>query len=466
MRYRFSIKKLLATLAHWGYEGVCALKQYVMPKSLLYRFVLIILLPLVLSQGVAFSFFFNRHWETISRRLAADVIGEVAATAALLDKVGGDEEQTTALLTLLEKSLNLEVSFQKNTRLTPHPRPELNPATTPLFQALQNLPYPTQMTDADDRQQQIDVQLQEGVLTVRVPRKRFFSSTVYVFLLWLVGFSILFFMIAFLFMKNQVRSIERLSRASELFGLGKDEPFKPEGATEVKQAGLSFLQMKNRIQRYLTERTAMLAGVSHDLRTPLTRMKLQLSMMEQNDSIRDLEADITEMEQMLGGYLAFARGEGQERPQEISLNRLLQGTVDKLKKSGQAIDFHAEQEIRLLARSTDLTRAVSNLITNAGRYAKQTRITLGLRSRMAQIIVDDDGPGIPKNKRRDVFKAFFRLDPSRNQKTGGVGLGLSIARDIVLSHGGDIQLSDSPMGGLRAVILLPLVNQSLKNAQQ
>ena len=462
MTHKLSLKNVIKTLSVFGYDLIRTIKHAIMPKSLLYRFVLIILLPLVLLQAVAFNFFFNRHWDTISRRLAADVVGEVSSIATLLDETTADPERITTFLKLLEKNLNLDITFQSKATLIPHKTTDLNQVTTPLFQALKELPYPTQMLDANDRQQQINIQLNKGVLSVRVPRKRFFSSTVYVFMVWLVGFSMLFFLIAFLFMKNQVRSIERLSRASELFGLGKDEPFKPEGATEVKQAGLSFLQMKNRIQRYLTERTAMLAGVSHDLRTPLTRMKLQLSMMEPNENVTDLLADITEMEQMLGGYLAFARGEGQEKPQQISLVNLVCGIVDKLKKGGQFIDIHAEQDIFLLARNTDLSRALNNLITNAGRYAQHTYISLGIRGAMAQIIIDDDGPGIPKDKRRDVFKAFFRLDPSRNPATGGVGLGLTITRDIILSHGGDIHLEDSPMGGLRAMVLLPMADTKPK----
>ena len=199
----------------------------------------------------------------------------------------------------------------------------------------------------------------------------------------------------------------------------------------------------------------MLAGVSHDLRTPLTRMKLQLSMMEQDDNVRDLQSDIAEMEKMLTGYLSFAKGEGKEAPEPVVLNLLVEDIVQKLKKTGQKIDLHTEQKIEILARSADLTRAITNILTNAGRYATYAQVNLGVRNKMATITIDDNGPGIPESKRKEVFKAFYRLENSRNKETGGVGLGMTIARDIVLSHGGDIMLKTSPLKGLRVVISLP-----------
>ena len=273
----------------------------------------------------------------------------------------------------------------------------------------------------------------------------------------MIGSSILLFWIAFLFMKNQVRAIERLSKASELFGTGHHSiDFKPEGATEVRQAGHSFILMRNRIYKYIMERTEMLAGVSHDLRTPLTRMKLQLSMMPQNEQTTDLLADIAEMEEMLNGYLAFTKGEDKTPPEPIDLNEFLRDLSEKAQKTGQQLDFHAEEKVMIKGRPNDLRRALMNLITNAGRYAHNTQIKLGVRKGMACIFIDDDGPGIPQTKQKDVFKAFFRLDKSRNSKTGGIGLGLTISKDIILSHGGDIQLSNnSALGGLRVIVYLP-----------
>jgi two-component system osmolarity sensor histidine kinase EnvZ len=213
--------------------------------------------------------------------------------------------------------------------------------------------------------------------------------------------------------------------------------------------------MKNRIQKYVTERTTMLSGVSHDLRTPLTRMKLQLSMMPDTDTTQDLIEDVTEMENMLESYLSFARGEGKEQPEQINLIQQLENLIEKLRKTGQKIDFHSEQSITLTCRPNSISRAVMNLLTNAGRYAHHTRVSVGIYRNTVRIIIDDDGPGIPKKERASVFRPFTRLETSRNRHTGGIGLGLTIARDAALSHGGDIYLADSPMGGLRAVITLP-----------
>ena len=200
----------------------------------------------------------------------------------------------------------------------------------------------------------------------------------------------------------------------------------------------------------------MLSGVSHDLRTPLTRMKLQLSMAPQTEGVTDLLSDVTEMEHMLNAYLSFARGEGKEQPESISFNEIIGSMIDKLVKTGQEIDFHQERQVTLVGRPNELSRAVMNLLTNAGRYAKRTRVTLGTYQTMARLVIDDDGPGIPAARRADVFRAFYRMEASRNQHTGGIGLGLTITRDIILSHGGDIVLDDSPMGGLRVIVTLPI----------
>lgn len=432
-------------------------KFRLMPQSLFYRFILIILLPLILLQTVVFILFYDRHWDTVSRRLALDIAGEIQTVVNYVLSPAFAEEQQSQLLDQIEYNLGLKIDFHPAAVLEKQNMPDRH-TTFHLAAAISELPYPVDMVEVADRFQQISIQLPTGVLTVIVPRKRFFSSTVHVFLIWMVGSSFLLFWIAFLFMKNQIRSIERLSRASELFGTGHDIQFKPGGATEVRQAGYSFILMKNRIQKYLSERTAMLAGVSHDLRTPLTRMKLQLAMATQDEFTADLLSDITEMEQMLNGYLAFARGEGKEVPQPVRLDEMVIQLVEKQEKIGQIIDCHIEEKIMISGRVNDLTRAITNILTNAYRYAKRTCVSLGIREGMAVITVDDNGPGIPRAKRKDVFKAFYRLDESRNKDTGGIGLGMTITRDILLSHGGDIVLDESPMKGLRVKIILPLMS--------
>ena len=261
-------------------------------------------------------------------------------------------------------------------------------------------------------------------------------------------------------MKNQLRAIIRLANAAEAFGLGKNvDHFKPEGATEVRHAGTAFLLMKNRLQRYLSERTAMLAGVSHDLRTPLTRLKLQLSLLPPNPALKGMSQDVDDMENMLNGYLTFASGEGREEAKEIELTPFITNLIDKFKRINHHIELKINQDMTIIGRPTDLSRALGNLVANASRYATQTWIKVSRHQDTVQILIDDNGSGIPKNKRHEVFKPFVRLDESRNSETGGVGLGLTIARDILLSHGGDIALDTSPQKGLRVIVSLPMINK-------
>lgn len=440
----------------FGYIGRY-FKGKVMPKSLLARFVLIILLPLIALQIIASMVFFENHWRLISRRLAQDVVGEVKTLAFVLDNYPNTVE-TYDLLEQTEAHLMLEIDFSYNAKLIPSEEAVHSSAiVAQVKKALTDLDYPYQIQENLKQDHiVIFVALKTGVLEVRVPKKRFFSTTTYAFLLWMIGASILLFWIAFLFMKNQVRAVSRLARAAENFGTGRPvEFFKPEGALEVRQAGMAFLNMQNRISRYLLERTGMLSGVSHDLKTPLTRMKLQLSMTKV-EGAEDLLDDIEEMERMLEGYLSFARGEGKETPQKLEVSALLQMVVDKLRRNGHEIDLHIEQKQEMMLRPNDFMRAVTNILTNAHRYAHHAFVNMGVRDNFLDITIDDDGPGIPADKRQEVFKAFYRLDMSRNTKTGGVGLGLTITRDIVLAHGGEITLQDSPQKGLRVHLKFPL----------
>ena len=303
----------------------------------------------------------------------------------------------------------------------------------------------------------VDVQLAEGVLHMVMQRKRLFSSTVYVFVLWMIGTAMILVGIASIFMRNQVKPIRRLAVAADNFGKGRDVVrFKPEGAKEVRQAASAFMAMRERIMRQISQRTEMLAGVSHDLRTPLTRMKLQLAMAGDAEGVQDLKSDVEEMEHMLESYLAFARGEGAEAPEPTDLTALLNEVVAQARRSGAPLDIHAEGDFTLPLRPKAVKRALTNLVDNAVRYAGHVAVRLGRREDAIEVMVDDDGPGIPAEKREDVFKAFYRLDASRNPVTGGTGLGLTIVRDIVRGHGGDVVLEDSPLGGLRVRAWFPL----------
>jgi len=261
------------------------------------------------------------------------------------------------------------------------------------------------------------------------------------------------------FMRNQIRPLRRLARAVDDFGKGRETgDFRLEGATEVRRAAAAFNLMRYRVTRQITQRTEMLAGVSHDLRTPLTRMKLLLAMLPESQEVADLKADVAEMEKMIGGYLAFARGEGTEQPVETDLTMLLKDVVGSALREGTAtIDLHTEEDsMPVLLRPAAFKRCIGNLIANAQRYARTVSIRAGHRGEAIEITIDDDGPGIPPEQREEVFKPFHRIDRSRNPETGGIGLGLTIARDVIRSHGGDLVLTDSPSGGLRARLRLPI----------
>jgi two-component system osmolarity sensor histidine kinase EnvZ len=305
----------------------------------------------------------------------------------------------------------------------------------------------------------VQVQLGDGVLEFDVHQKRLYSSTPYIFLMWMVGSSLVLFAIAIVFMRNQIRPIRRLAIAARSFGMGREVgDFRPEGAAEVRQAAEAFQQMRERLRRQFTQRTEMLAGVSHDLRTPLTRMKLQLAMLGDTPEIAELKSDVHDMEHMVEGYLAFARGEGTEAPVPTDLAALIMDAVAAEKRDGSTVTLvvNATDGVALEIRPQAFKRALVNLIANAKRYGETVAVAVSIGQEVILITVDDDGPGVPPESREDVFKPFFRLDSSRNPKTGGTGLGLTIARDIIRNHGGDLTLEDAPIGGLRARIRLPV----------
>jgi two-component system osmolarity sensor histidine kinase EnvZ len=317
-------------------------------------------------------------------------------------------------------------------------------------------PFQINWPESGERDIGVQVQLADGVLEATVPRQRLFSSTTYIFILWMVGSSLVLFAVATVFMRNQVRPIRRLAIAADRFGKGRDVPdFRLEGAIEVRQAAAAFLEMRDRIRRQLQQRTDMLSGVSHDLRTPLTRMKLQLAMLGSSPEVDDLKTDVTEMETMIEGYLAFARGEGGETPVPTEINELLGDVVAAARREGTRVELDVDGAINLPVRPQAFRRSIGNLIANAGRYGKRVWVSAARLDDAVEILIDDDGPGIPPEQREEVFRPFFRLEASRNLETGGVGLGLTIARDVLRGHGGELTLDDSPRGGLRACVRLP-----------
>ena len=298
----------------------------------------------------------------------------------------------------------------------------------------------------------------QGLYRFLTTRKKIFSTSIFMFVVWMVGTSILLFLVAVLFLRIQVRSIAELAQVAEDFGKGIDnKDFKPYGSSEVRKAALAFIKMKERIQRQISERTQMLAGVSHDLRTPLTRMKLQAAMMPDGDDKKDFLSDIDEMEKMLDGYLSFVSGEGGEKSSFVDVNEMILSIINKFRNKKALIRYSTNDQVSAIqGREQALKRALTNVISNAFRYGKTIAVKLESNDKKLMIAIEDDGPGIPKDKREDVFKAFYRLENSRNKETGGVGLGLSIAKDVITSHGGTIELDDSSLGGLKVLVSIPL----------
>ncbi len=426
----------------------------VLPRSLLGRSLLIILLPLIILQGVAFTIFYGSYLDVTSRRLAFAIAGEVAQAIELMHRFPGSENRDWILYSAWQR-LEVPMRFAPDRKIdgkTWVNQP--GPMDDDLAAALQDkvrLPFTMDWT-SDPRSVEIEVQLPEGLLEVEAPRKRLYSSTLYLFVLWLAGSALLLFTIAAMFMRIQVRAIRRLAAAAELFGMGRDRgPIKPEGATEVRQAAAAFNRMQARIGRFLSQRTEMLAGVSHDLRTPLTRLRLALAMLPAGagEDVADMTADVEEMERMIGGYLSFARGEGVEQAQPVDLSGLLGDVAAGARRAGAVVTVEVPAELTVLLRPDALRRAMTNLLDNARRHAKCIAVSVRSGDRSVEVLVDDDGPGIAPDRRESVFRPF-------ETGGGGTGLGLTIARDIVRAHGGDIMLEHSPLGGLRARIRLPL----------
>ncbi len=447
-----------SSLASGAYERRSGLKRF-LPGTLFGRVLLIMVTPVVLTQMVATWIFYERHWENMTRRLGFAVAAEIALVIDGLHHAA-DDKARARILDETARVADLVITVEPGARLAAEPQPPAGMVERTLGLAIAErvlLPY-TIDSRLSREWYEIRVQLPEGVLRVLAPGRRLFSPTTYIFILWMVGSALVLFAIAIAFMRNQIRSIRRLAIAADSFGKGRDVPdFKPEGANEVRQAAAAFLVMRERIQRQMKQRTEMLAGVSHDLRTPLTRMKLALAMLGESEDIEDLKGDVAEMETMIEAYLSFARGEGAEPAEPVDLGRLLTEVANGARRAGGRVELEVSGALTLPLRLNAFRRCLTNLLANSRRHAETVWLSARHRDGATiEILLDDDGPGSPEAAREDVFKPFFRLDSSRNSETGGAGLGLAIARDIVRTHGGEITLGDSPRGGLRAIIRLPV----------
>ncbi len=435
-----------------------------MPKGLFGRSLMIIVMPVVLLQAVVTYLLFDRQWEAVTTRISRGVAAQIVLFVQSYEALGPDRF-AGEIERLRETSFGLVPVIKPGEKL-----PETE---SPAYEVLKQI-FGRELStrigrpvwiDSDSLEDQVDIriQLDGAVMQVMAERKRVMSTNTHVWVLWMIGTSLILMSVAVLFLRNQIRPIERLADAAEAFGKGRDVPdFRPSGATEVRRAALAFLDMRERISRFVQQRTDMLAGVSHDLRTPLTRMKLELAMMKQDPSIQALKDDVEEMGRMLEEYLAFARGQAGEGAAETDLGQLLRDVVASVQRKADAktpakhVELAVDDDLLVEVRPNALRRCVMNLVENAMRHATRSTVSAGQVGDVVEIAVDDDGPGIPPDRREEAFRPFHRLDTGRTLASGGVGLGLAIARDIARGHGGDITLGDSKLGGLRAVVKLPV----------
>ena len=434
-----------------------------LPRSLFYRSLLILTLPIILTLSISTYIFFDRHWERMAGRLATGVAGEAAFISAYMSQ-GIDQNDLDRLSYNSLKHMQLNVQFIPDGIITKTTREYFwrgNIIKDILHQELTDkLDKPFKINvDTQEKWIQIHIELNDGLLIITSPERRLFSSSGYVFLLWMMGISTILMVVAILFMRNQIKPIKKLAIVAERFGKGRDVPFfKPEGAREVRQAARAFIGMRARMDKQIHQRTLMLAGVSHDLRTPLTRMKLQAEMIEEEEERDALKSDIAEMERMIKAYLEFTKGEGDEKSERTDLKNLMKRLEKSFIRLGVDISLNFEGDnFDLYLRPVAFERCLNNILSNAQKFAQKIIVTVIQKDENIIIHVEDDGVGIDPHFYEDVFKPFYREEKSRNLKTGGVGLGLPIAQDIILAHGGQIELNRSKkLGGLEVIITMPI----------
>lgn len=436
-------------------------RRRLLPRTLFFRTMMLIFVPLIVVQVVSVVVFFDGSWSRMGRRLSDNLVDDIKIIIRLAES-GMPVRDVQALA-----DDELQISFAiydeaQGDKIKKALKP--NPIVVAyLKETLERAFGKDNWSILLDEEQNANSDLlifieKDKVLYQFIcSKKRIFSSSIFMFVVWMVATSVLLFLVSVLFLRIQVRAIADLAQTAENFGKGiDDDGFKPYGSSEVRKAGWAFIKMKERILRQMMERTQMLAGVSHDLRTPLTRMKLVVAMMENSQDKQDFLTDIDEMEKMLNGYLAFVRGEGDETAVKVNVAELAESITARFASKHIKIKCFAETQVRdIMAKEQALRRAITNIIANACRYGKKVEVRVSGTDKGITVIVDDNGPGIPQDKREAVFRAFYRLENSRNKETGGIGLGLAITKDIITAHGGKISLTDGPLGGLRVIIELP-----------
>ncbi|MEM9634116.1 MAG: ATP-binding protein [Pseudomonadota bacterium] len=454
---RFPLATPLKPL-HRVYRFISHLMYRVMPKGLFTRTFLIIVAPIVILQSVLVFVFMERHYQLVSRRMSEAVVREIAALVYVLENYPQDA-QHAKIEELASRALGMSLTVLPLEPLPPPaPKPFFDVIDQELSLAISRKIGKPFWIDTVGRSRfvEIRIQLQDSILRIFTRRSQTYASNSHIFLVWMFSTSLVLVVIALLFLRNQIRPIIRLSEAAEAFGKGRPvENFRASGAREVRRASLAFIDMRRRIERQIEQRTTMLAGVSHDLRTILTRLKLQIAFLGNTPESEAMRKDVDEMSHMLEDYLAFASGDGDEDIQKTDIALLLEELEEEAEISGYAVttsfDGPAEAEVRRLS----LKRCLSNLVTNGCKYGNKVEVAGKIERGWLIVTVDDDGPGIPEDQRQIAFRAFHRLDLARNQDETGSGLGLAIARDIARAHGGDLYLEDSPLGGLRAKLRIP-----------
>ena len=426
----------------------------IIPSTLIGRSIIIIFVPIIIIVLLTSFVFYQTSWSIISKRLTESVAADINVLVKLINS-----NLANNAINIANQDFKMKINIINDKQLLSS-KFSLNSGilSNRLNQSLSNLKkkFDYDLSNLEEGVL-IYIQIEEDILEINVDKDRLYSESAFVFLLWMIFASIILFFMSYFLMSRQLRPLKRLAIIAETFGRGLDAPdIKTAGAYEIRQTANAFNQMRTRIKRFLKQRTEMLAGVSHDLRTPLTRMKLQISLMKDEKAKSELEVDVNEMTSMLDSYVSFVKTESPEPIETIIINELIGDIVKTVEKNGVELTIKEKNTIQTSGRQIQLKRAFNNIIDNSQRYAKKIEIILYTNEKDCVIEFNDDGEGIPRDKYEDVFKPFFTLDPSRNKLKGESGLGLTITRDIIRSHGGDVKLSESNLGGLQLKVLLPL----------
>ncbi|PPR77642.1 MAG: Osmolarity sensor protein EnvZ [Alphaproteobacteria bacterium MarineAlpha2_Bin1] len=437
------------------------------PRTLFGRSMLIVVTPVVILQIIIAIVFFNNHWDNITRRLSLAIGGDIATIINLLEKKENSENE---IQEIAKRFMDLKFTLIPNEiikKTVIRKKPLLNIPDKMLEKALGEKIFKPYSIDTVNygNQVKIEVQLSYGVLKFLSNRKRVDSTSAIIFVLWMVGTSVILIFVAIIFLKNQLRPIKELSSVADKLGKGHQvNDIKPSGAIEIRQAMIAFMAMRDRIKKTVEKRTEMLAGVSHDLRTPLTRMKLDLALIGKNTDVSNLENDVRNMEEMINSYINFAKEQNLDKRVSSDINKIVEQIINEININEYNIENELSFSKNYFVDPNSLKRCVSNLILNSLKYApnngNKERVIIRIGSfesdKKINITIEDNGPGIPEQKYNEAFAPFNRLEETTNLVGAGVGLGLTISKDIARSHGGDLELAKSDLGGLKATIIIPI----------